>query len=134
MEESVTAPVIIHSVFDLIIADPRIIRISNDVPFVSAEFITTPEGKKLLSVKAICGLNADSMESFRLIVTETFSGEIPTLGVTLRYDQDVDAPDRNLWYIDTLFSNIDKIEWVEFMIDSSDEYEDPKIGRISVPK
>jgi len=130
MEESLTAPVIIHSTFDLIATSEKIIHISNDVPYISSEFIADAEGKKLLSVKAIIGLNADSMESFRLIVTEVSE----TLGVTLRYDQDVDSALRYLWYVDTVFGNIDQIEKVEFMIDSSDDYHDLKIGRIALPK
>lgn len=130
MEESLTAPVIIHSAFDLITTSEKVIKISNDVPFISAEFHTSPEGKKLLSIKAMIGLNANSMESFRLIVTEVSE----TLGVTLRYDQDVDSAQRSLWYIDTIFGNIDQIEKVEFMIDSSDDYHDQKIGRIALPK
>ncbi|WP_343668788.1 hypothetical protein [Chitinophaga sp.] len=124
------APVIIHTAFDLITTSERIINISNDVPFVSAEFLTSSKGEKLLSVKAIIGLNADSMESFRLIVTEV--GE--TLGVTLRYDQDVDSAQRSLWYVDAVFGNIDQVEKVEFMIDSSDDYHDVKTGRIAIPK
>ncbi|WP_343693037.1 hypothetical protein [Chitinophaga sp.] len=130
MEESLTAPVIIHSAFDLITTSEKVIQISNDVPFVSTTFNTSPEGKKLLSVKAIIGLNADSMESFRLIVTEVSD----TLGVTLRYDQDVDSAQRSLWYIDAVFGNVDQIDKVEFMIDSSDDYHDQKIGRIAIPK
>lgn len=124
------APVIIHSAFDLLITSEKVLRISNDVPFISTEFLTDAEGKKLLSVKAVIGLNADSMESFRLIVTEVSE----TLGVTLRYDQDVDSAQRSLWYIDAVFGNIDQIEQVEFMVDSSDDYHDEKIGRIAIPK
>lgn len=124
------APVIIHTTFDLITASPDIARISDNVPFVSTEFTTAHEGKKLLSVKAISGLNADSMETFRLIVTEMGN----TLGITLRYDQDVDSEQHSLWHIDTVIGNIDHITQVEFMIDSSDDYEDPKVGRIAVPK
>lgn len=124
------APVIIHTTFDLITASPDIARISDDVPFISTEFITSHDGKKLLSVKVISGLNADSMETFRLIVTEM--GE--KIGITLRYDQDVDSEQHSLWHIDTVIGNIDHIAQVEFMIDSSDEYEDPKVGRIAIPK
>ncbi|RFM33948.1 hypothetical protein [Chitinophaga silvisoli] len=130
MEESLTAPVIIHSTFDLISTSEKVINISNDIPFVSTAFLTSPDGKRLLSVKAIIGLNADSMESFRLIVTEVSE----TLGVTLRYDQDVDSTQRSLWYADAVFGNIDQIEKVEFMVDSSDDYHDPKPGRIALPK
>lgn len=124
------APVIIHSAFDLITASPDIARISDDVPFVSAVFTTSHDGKKLLTVKVISGLNADSMETFRLVVTEM--GD--TIGITLRYDQDVDSEQHSLWYIDTVIGNIEHIAQVEFMIDSSDDYEAPKVGRIAVPK